>query len=456
MRKSLFVVLFLLLFAFLKAQEKPSASEPPPKASENVSLTETRSQGAAYAIHYVPSNGILKNVGHKTEKFDQISVDLQNKIAKLLENRGLHLAQTSEPVRFNIAINLFKAVSTELHATNLLVGVPPQIVLAADLSIADDKGMLLFRKSFEGRGNVAGNSERVVTVAEKAIYDMVRNIENEASFNKVLSLSGSGAVQSATPLTSVASDATAPTMARASIAAAADAPKLVTLRAGTEIVLAFGQSVMVRNNGYKKSLHVDDQVPFQLVEDVVVGDVVVAKAGSQATGIVYEERPRSPLHLLGPPSALNGKLRIRIGYVKFGDRQVNLRGNGDDKSDDPLVTGAVFLDPVKMRRGGWFADIEQGTKLKLFTADDVSLPQYMQSPIAGSTNAPSQAASGTTAKLGDVFAVTDKRDLQFLQMAEGSMLSNTTLPSGKLVPVPPEGTIWRVRKGKIVLEENKP
>jgi len=213
---------------------------------------------------------------------------------------------------------------------------------------------------------------------------------------------------------------------------------------------------MVRNNGYKKSLHVDDQVPFQLVEDVVVGDVVVAKAGSQATGIVYEERPRSSLHLLGPPSALNGKLRIRIGYVKFGDRQVNLRGNGDDKSDDPLVTGAVFLDPVKMRRGGWFADIEQGTKLKLFTADDVSLPQYMQSPIAGSTNAPSQAASGTTAKLGDVFAVTDKRDLQFLQMAEGSMLSNTTLPSGKLVPVPPEGTIWRVRKGKIVLEENKP
>ena len=216
MRKSLFVVLFLLLFAFLKAQEKPSASEPPPKASENVSLTETRSQGGAYAIHYVPSNRTLKNVRHRIEKFDQISVDLQNKIAKLLENRGLHLAQTSEPVRFNIAINLFKAVSTELHATNLLVGVPPQIVLAADLSIADDKGMLLFRKSFEGRGNVAGNSERVVTVAEKAIYDMVRNIENEASFNKVLSLSGSGAVQSATPLTSVASDATAPTMARAS------------------------------------------------------------------------------------------------------------------------------------------------------------------------------------------------------------------------------------------------
>jgi hypothetical protein len=38
---------------------------------------------------------------------------------------------------------------------------------------------------------------------------------------------------------------------------------------------------------------------------------------------------------------------------------------------------------------------------------------------------------------------------------EGSTLSDTTLPSGKLVPAPPQGMVWRVHRGKIVLEEDK-
>jgi hypothetical protein len=40
-------------------------------------------------------------------------------------------------------------------------------------------------------------------------------------------------------------------------------------------------------------------------------------------------------------------------------------------------------------------------------------------------------------------------------MAEGAKMSNTTLPSGKVVPAPPEGMVWRVRGGKIVLEQDK-
>ncbi len=63
-------------------------------------------------------------------------------------------------------------------------------------------------------------------------------------------------------------------------------------------------------------------------------------------------------------------------------------------------------------------------------------------------------ADGTTLKLGDVFPVKNKKDLKFLDSAEGARMNNTRLPSGALVPEAPEGTVWRVREGKIVLEMN--
>lgn len=63
-------------------------------------------------------------------------------------------------------------------------------------------------------------------------------------------------------------------------------------------------------------------------------------------------------------------------------------------------------------------------------------------------------ADGTIVKPGDVFPVKNKKDLRFLENAEGAKLSNTRLPSGRLVPAAPDGLIWRVRDGKIVLEQN--
>lgn len=38
----------------------------------------------------------------------------------------------------------------------------------------------------------------------------------------------------------------------------------------------------------------------------------------------------------------------------------------------------------------------------------------------------------------------DERDQQLLKMAQGAKMSNTTLPSGFLVPQAPDGTIWVV------------
>ena len=63
-------------------------------------------------------------------------------------------------------------------------------------------------------------------------------------------------------------------------------------------------------------------------------------------------------------------------------------------------------------------------------------------------------ADGSIVKPGDVFPVKNKKDLRFLENAEGARLSNTRLPSGTLVPAAPDGLIWRVRNGKVVLEQN--
>jgi hypothetical protein len=60
----------------------------------------------------------------------------------------------------------------------------------------------------------------------------------------------------------------------------------------------------------------------------------------------------------------------------------------------------------------------------------------------------------TPAQTGTVFTVTDSRDLKLLQMAEGAKMNRVTLPSGRIVPSPPEGKEWRVRKGKLVLEDS--
>lgn len=60
-----------------------------------------------------------------------------------------------------------------------------------------------------------------------------------------------------------------------------------------------------------------------------------------------------------------------------------------------------------------------------------------------------------SAQTRTIFTVTDPRDLKLLQIAEGAKMDHVTLPSGRIIPTPPEGKEWRVRKGKLVLEESE-
>jgi hypothetical protein len=147
-----------------------------------------------------------------------------------------------------------------------------------------------------------------------------------------------------------------------------------------------------------------------------------------------------------------------MGYLEIGDLRVNLRSEQPESKNQSLAPGAEVLGPVRKKSGkrGWFFQVDKGTRFRVYTAENVNLPTSAPTvPSDQQTEiAPAKTAGAVTARLGDVFVITDRRDLNFLRIAEGAKMSNTTLPSGKVVPAPPEGMIWRVRKGTVVLEQD--
>jgi hypothetical protein len=154
-----------------------------------------------------------------------------------------------------------------------------------------------------------------------------------------------------------------------------------------------------------------------------------------------------------------GDPHIRMGYLEIGDLRVNLRSEQAQSKEQSLAPGAEILGSVRKKSGrrGWYFLVDKGTRFQAYTAENVNLPIVV--PAAQSDQqtetVPGRTAGAVTAKRGDVFVVKDRRDLNFLRIAEGAKMSNATLPSGKVVPAPPAGMVWRVRKGTIVLEQDK-
>ncbi len=113
-----------------------------------------------------------------------------------------------------------------------------------------------------------------------------------------------------------------------------------------------------------------DPVAFVLAYDLKVGDVVVAKAGCKAFGEVsHAERAG----MMGKP----GDLSIRLDYLKVGGVKVQLRGTkGSEGQNGTTATVAltVLFGPIGLIKHGKNIDIQKGTSLKAYVADDVSLP----------------------------------------------------------------------------------
>jgi len=147
---------------------------------------------------------------------------------------------------------------------------------------------------------------------------------------------------------------------------------MVMLREGTDVPLKFAQALS------SKSAAEDDPVAFILDEDLKVGDVVVAKAGSKAFGEVSNVKKSG---MMGKA----GELNVRLDYLKVGDSKIKLRGT-KDKEGESGTTGAIVLTvlfgPIGLIKHGKNIDIPQGAPLKAYVADDISLQPVPPTPPA--------------------------------------------------------------------------
>jgi hypothetical protein len=162
----------------------------------------------------------------------------------------------------------------------------------------------------------------------------------------------------ANPATAVPAQNAAPAPASAPSSAA----KLV-LQEGTDVPLAFDEDLS------SKTAVEGDPVTFLLTDDIKVGDVIVAKAGCRAFGEVTRAEKAG---MMGKP----GDLSIRLDYLKVGDAKVKLRGTkGKEGANGTTATVAltVLFGPIGLIKHGKNIDIQKGTALKAYVADDVGL-----------------------------------------------------------------------------------
>jgi hypothetical protein len=119
-----------------------------------------------------------------------------------------------------------------------------------------------------------------------------------------------------------------------------------------------------------------------LTQDLRVGDIVVAKAGSKVLGQVTTKHARWVMgQQIGPVTSL----RIRLGLLSIGSFSVQLldKEKKEGTWEGPVVPGAVVLGPVipvkspnysRLVKNPYYVLINKGTALKAFTSEDANLP----------------------------------------------------------------------------------
>lgn len=147
---------------------------------------------------------------------------------------------------------------------------------------------------------------------------------------------------------------------------------MAMLREGTDVPLKFAQALS------SKTAAEGDPVAFVLDEDLKVGDVVVARAGSTAFGEVTNVKKSG---MMGKA----GELNVRLDYLKVGESKIKLRGT-KGKEGESGTTGAIVLTvlfgPIGLIKHGKNIDIPEGAALKAYVADDISLPAAPPAPPA--------------------------------------------------------------------------
>ena len=170
-------------------------------------------------------------------------------------------------------------------------------------------------------------------------------------------------------------------------------PQPHTLLDGTPIKLRLSQTVS------SADAHVNQEVPFEVVEDVKVDNVVVLPKGATAIGVVTEAEPKRRM-------GRGGKLNINISYARLADNEkAALRAMQNEKGGGHVgaMTGAmvgtaiVFFPaaPLFLFMHGKDITIPQGTEITAFVEGDMHLDmaKFGVAPAAPAATAPESQAN---------------------------------------------------------------
>jgi hypothetical protein len=163
-----------------------------------------------------------------------------------------------------------------------------------------------------------------------------------------------------------ATDAAKPAPVAVPPAAQAPAPAAgpLVLKEGSDVHLKFAQSLS------SKTAAEGDPVNLVLDEDLKVGDVVVAKAGSKVVGTISHAKKAG---MIGKA----GELNMRLEYVILPDGHLRLRGSkgkeGEGK-EGTAVALTVLFGPIGLIKHGKEVEIKEGTPLPAFTDENYTVP----------------------------------------------------------------------------------
>jgi hypothetical protein len=154
-------------------------------------------------------------------------------------------------------------------------------------------------------------------------------------------------------------------------AAPSQPPAPHTLLDGTPVKLRLSQTIS------SADAKVGQEIPFEVVEDVKIDDVVVLTKGATAIGTVTEAEPKRRM-------GRGGKLNVNISYARLADQEkVALRASKDTQGGGHVgaMTGAmvataiVFFPaaPLFLFMHGKDISIPQGTEISAFVDGDMHL-----------------------------------------------------------------------------------
>ena len=164
-----------------------------------------------------------------------------------------------------------------------------------------------------------------------------------------------------------------------------------TLLDGTAVKLRLSETISSAN------ARVNQEVPFEVVEDVSVDNVIVITKGSTAIAKVTEAEPKRSM-------GRGGKLNVSLSYVRLKDQEkAALRAMQDNKGGGHVGvmtagivgTAIVFFPaaPLLLFVHGKDITIPQGTEITAFVEGDMHLnmASFADAPAAASASVPAPA-----------------------------------------------------------------